>query len=53
MFDEIIHMTRSLVTIWVMLIFLGIVAWAFWPKRKRTLEAHGRIPLDDDVGSPR
>ena len=54
MFDEIFHLMHSLVTVWVMLLFIGIVAWAFWPKRRRRLEAHGRIPLDDDdVGSPR
>jgi cytochrome c oxidase cbb3-type subunit 4 len=51
MFDEILHL-KPLVTVWVMLIFIGIVAWAFWPKRRKSQEAHGRIPLDDDdVGS--
>ena len=27
---------------------LAIVAWVFWPGRKRRLERHGRIPLDED-----
>ena len=39
---------RSLWVVWLMALFIGIVAWAFWPKRKQQLEAHGRIPLDDD-----
>lgn len=31
-----------------MLLFLGIVAWAYWPTRKRKLQEHGQIPLRDD-----
>ncbi len=53
MYDELIHLLRALVSVWVMLIFLGIVAWAFWPKRRRRLEALARIPLDDEMGSER
>ena len=33
---------------WLMVVFVGIVAWAFWPKNKKKLEQYGRIPLDDD-----
>jgi|YNPMSStandDraft_1061717.scaffolds.fasta_scaffold01464_2 cytochrome c oxidase cbb3-type subunit 4 len=42
--------------LWFVLLFVGIVAWAFWPGNRRRLEAHGRIPLDDrgggDCGAP-
>ncbi|MBX6322024.1 MAG: cbb3-type cytochrome c oxidase subunit 3 [Rhodospirillaceae bacterium] len=51
--DEPIHLLRALVSIWVTLVFVGIVAWAFWPRRKARLEALGRIPLDDETGSER
>ncbi len=32
--------------------FLGVVVWAFNPKRRRHLEEKGAMPLDDDVDSP-
>jgi len=39
---------RTFWVVWLMAIFVAIVAWAYWPKRKRKLEDHGRIPLRDD-----
>jgi cbb3-type cytochrome oxidase subunit 3 len=30
-----------------MLIFIGIVAWVFWPGRKREMEENARIPFED------
>ena len=38
----------SLWLVWLVLVFVAIVAWVFWPGRKRRLERHGRIPLDED-----
>ena len=40
---------KSFWLVWCVLLFAGIVAWVFWPGRKADLEAHGRIPLEDDV----
>jgi cytochrome c oxidase cbb3-type subunit IV len=34
--------------LWLMILFLGIVIYVFWPKRRKKLEAQGRIPLEDD-----
>ncbi len=34
--------------IWVMGLFLAIVAWAFWPKNKGRFETYGDIPFRDD-----
>jgi cytochrome c oxidase cbb3-type subunit 4 len=39
---------KSVWIVWFMALFIGIVAWAFWPSRKKTLEQLGRIPLRDD-----
>ncbi|MDH3597377.1 MAG: cbb3-type cytochrome c oxidase subunit 3 [Rhodospirillales bacterium] len=36
--------------LWLMGLFLAIVAWALWPKRKAEMEQHARIPLRDDDG---
>jgi cytochrome c oxidase cbb3-type subunit 4 len=39
---------RSLWLLWLALLFAGIVAYVFWPGRRRRLESHGRIPMEDD-----
>ncbi len=33
--------------VWMVILFVGIVVWVYWPGRKKTMDAHGRIPLDD------
>ena len=32
----------------VVLIFIGVTAWAYWPKHRARFERDGRIPLRDD-----
>ncbi|MHA1567194.1 MAG: cbb3-type cytochrome oxidase subunit 3 [Alphaproteobacteria bacterium] len=39
---------RSFWVVWMMTIFLAIVAWAYWPKRKGKLQNHADIPFRDD-----
>ena len=34
--------------VWLMGVFLVIVAWTLWPKRKAEMEQHARIPLEGD-----
>ena len=46
-FQEIYDFLRSAWVLWLMIIFLALVARAFWPSRKAEMEAHGRIPLED------
>jgi cytochrome c oxidase cbb3-type subunit 4 len=46
--EEIIQFARSIWGLWLMLIFLGIVAWTFWPGRKTQHEQHAQIPLRND-----
>ena len=38
----------SLWLLWLIILFVGIVAWAFWPGRKERLQRHADIPLRDD-----
>ena len=46
---ETLRLDPSLWLLWLVLLFIAIVAWAFWPKRKRSASsAHGEIPLNDD-----
>lgn len=39
---------RSLWGLWLMVLFLGIVFYAFRPRNKDKLESYGDIPLRDD-----
>jgi cytochrome c oxidase cbb3-type subunit 4 len=43
---------KSLWVVWLMGVFLAIAVWAYWPRNKRRLQAHARIPLDDDERAP-
>lgn len=46
--EAISEFFRSLWGVWLMVLFLGIVFYAFRPKNKDRLEAYGEIPLRDD-----
>jgi cytochrome c oxidase cbb3-type subunit 4 len=39
---------KSLWVVWLMGVFLAIAVWAYWPRNKERLQAHARIPLDDE-----
>ncbi len=45
---EIYADIKSLWVVWLMGAFLAIAVWAYWPRNKGRLQAHARIPLDDD-----
>lgn len=36
--------------VWLAIVFAGIVAWAYWPGRKREMEDRGLIPFREDDG---
>ena len=46
--DALYGALRSLWTLWFMALFIGIVTWTFWPRRKQQLEDQATIPLRDD-----
>jgi hypothetical protein len=48
MLDEIIQLLRSLAAVWLMLLLIGIVAGALWPRGGDGDERPGRMPLDDN-----
>ena len=39
----------SVMTVVMLVVFLGIVAWAFSGKRSAAFEEAARVPLEDDV----
>ena len=47
-FEALYEFARTFWVVWLMLLFVGLVVWVYWPRRKEELEAHGRIPLHDD-----
>ena len=46
---ELFH---SIWTVLVMVIFLGIVCWAYSGKRKQRFEQAAQLPFDDDLSTP-
>ncbi|MDX1711160.1 MAG: cbb3-type cytochrome c oxidase subunit 3 [Rhodovibrionaceae bacterium] len=51
--EEIVYWARQLWVLWLMLLFLGIVVWAYWPGRRKRMQEHARIPLEDDANEDR
>ena len=47
-FKDAYDVLRPLWVVWLMLIFLGIVAWAYWPTRKSEMDDHAQIPFRED-----
>jgi cbb3-type cytochrome oxidase subunit 3 len=47
--SELLPHLKSLWTLWFFLVFAGVIAWTLWPGRRQTLEAHGHLPLEEDL----
>ncbi len=45
--QAVYEILRPYWVVWLMMLFVGIIWWAFRP-RNRDLERHGSIPLNDD-----
>ncbi len=35
-------------TVWLVMVFIGIIVYAMWPGNRAKFEHAGRIPLDDE-----
>ena len=46
--EAISEFFRSMWGVWLMVLFLGIVFWAFRPKNKARFDSYADIPLRDD-----
>ncbi len=51
MIESLYPAIRSLWVVWLVAVFVGIVAWVYWPSRRRKLQEHANIPLRDDQES--
>ena len=47
-FERVFEFLQTFWVVWLMAFFVGICIWVYWPGRRRKLEPHGRIPLEDD-----
>lgn len=46
--EALMGVLRSLWTVWVFLLFVGIVLWAYWPKNKSKVESYADMALRPD-----
>jgi cytochrome c oxidase cbb3-type subunit 4 len=46
--DDLVATLESLWLVWLLVLFVGIVAWAYAPRRRARLERHADIPLRED-----
>lgn len=51
--NDLVEFFRSIWGLWLMGLFVAIVAWAFWPRNRKKFSDAAEIPLrDDDEGLP-
>lgn len=51
--NDLVEFFRSIWGLWLMGLFVAIVAWAFWPRNRKKFSDAAEIPLrDDDEGQP-
>lgn len=46
--NELVSWARQAWVLWLLILFVGIVFWAFRPKNKQRFEDLGHIPLRDE-----
>lgn len=46
--EDFTAFVRSAWVVWMMALFLGIVAWALWPSNRERFRRASRIPLSED-----
>jgi cytochrome c oxidase cbb3-type subunit IV len=46
--QELMTLLGTAQTVWFVAFFAGLVAWVFWPTRRKEMDENSRIPLRDD-----
>ncbi|MBF0614309.1 MAG: cbb3-type cytochrome c oxidase subunit 3 [Magnetococcales bacterium] len=46
-FDTLIRFSKQFGLVWFFVLFVAIVAWAYWPGNKKRFEQEGRSILED------
>ncbi len=47
---EIYQIAARLWVLWLVLLFVGIMAWTFLPRNRKRLDDAANIPFNDDSG---
>jgi cytochrome c oxidase cbb3-type subunit 4 len=47
-YETVSEILTSIWTVWAVLLFAGIVTWAWRPANRKRFERDARIPLDDE-----
>lgn len=47
--DQLSVIARNYWGAWLMLLFIGVIIYAYSPSRKAAMERYGHIPLNDDT----
>jgi cytochrome c oxidase cbb3-type subunit IV len=48
--NAVYEVARSLWVVWLMILFAGVVFWAFRPKNKKRFEDDAKIPFREENG---
>ncbi len=46
--DTLLPFLKQFWVLWSMALFVGIVAWVYWPSRRQEMEDNARIPFRDE-----
>ena len=47
-YEEISTFARSWGTVYLLVLFAAVCAYAFWPRNKAKFDAAARVPLEED-----
>jgi cytochrome c oxidase cbb3-type subunit 4 len=46
--EAVLPVLKQFWVVWLMVLFVGIVVWVYWPGRRREMEDNARIPFRDE-----
>lgn len=50
-YNSVVSITQSLALVFFMVIFIGVVAYVFWPGNKRKFDDAARLPFEDETAA--
>ena len=48
MFEDLSYIARVGGLIYLLVLFIGVLAYVFWPRNKATFDRASRMPLDEE-----
>ncbi len=47
-YEGLVHFAKTWGLAYLVLLFVGVLAYAFWPGSRKKFERYGNIPLEED-----